>query len=376
MSTLAVNAITNASGGNTTTINGVTPNTSNVIGKNILINGAMQIAQRGTSVTGITSGSNYACDRWRLMMASAGTWTLTQDTDSPDGFGNSMKLDCTTANASPGATTYIQIQHRIEGQFLQQLAKGTSSAKKVTVSFWIKCSKTGNIQVNLKDKDNTRLIGQTVTINAANTWEKKSLTFDGDTTGTLDNDNTEGMALQFFVEAGSNFTGGAVPTSWEAEGSTDRAAGVTLALADSTSNTLNLTGVQLEVGDTATEFEHRPYTTELQLCQRYCYIPADGSITSGGVIATGAAYTSGNNNTPLYPKVTMRAVPTLTQNTGSGYYVYYYNGTNSSTSSLTLSGSSTNDCIMLYSGASTATGAALDLRMNNANAKLILSAEL
>jgi hypothetical protein len=296
MSTIAVNAITDASAGNTTTINGVTPNSSNVIGKNILINGAMQIAQRGTSVTGITSGSNYACDRWRLMMVSAGTWTLTQDTDSPDGFGSSMKLDCTTANASPGATTYIQIQHRIEGQFLQQLAKGTSSAKKVTVSFWIKCSKTGNIQVNLKDKDNTRLIGQTVTINAANTWEKKSLTFDGDTTGTLDNDNTEGMALQFFVEAGSNFTGGAVPTSWEAEGSTDRAAGVTLALADSTSNTLNLTGVQLEVGDAATEFEHRPYTTELQLCQRYYW----RQFFSGSNVIYNRVYWNGSGNNAIF----------------------------------------------------------------------------
>ena len=308
MSTIAVNAITDASAGNTTNINGVTPNTSNVIGKNILINGAMQIAQRGTSVTGITSGSNYACDRWRLMMSSAGTWTLTQDTDSPDGFGSSMKLDCTTANASPGATTYIQIQHRIEGQFLQQLAKGTSSAKKVTVSFWIKCSKTGNIQVNLKDKDNTRLIGQTVTINAANTWEKKSLTFDGDTTGTLDNDNTEGMALQFFVEAGSNFTGGAVPTSWEAEGSTDRAAGVTLALADSTSNTLNLTGVQLEAGSSATEFEHRQYTTELQLCQRYYQQPIDS-----GLDFFAGYMVNGNYGPSAFATwvVEMRATPTV-----------------------------------------------------------------
>lgn len=319
MSTIAVNAITDASAGNTTTINGVTPNTSNVIGKNILINGAMQIAQRGTSVTGITSGSNYACDRWRLMMADGGTWTLTQDTDSPDGFGSSMKLDCTTANASPSATTYIQIQHRIEGQFLQQLAKGTSSAKKVTVSFWIKCSKTGNIQVNLKDKDNTRLIGQTVTINAANTWEKKSLTFDGDTTGTLDNDNTEGMALQIFVEAGSNFTGGAVPTSWEAEGSTDRAAGVTLALADSTSNTLNLTGVQLEVGDTATEFENRPYTTELQLCQRY--LPWFGSGTDDQI---GIGYATGSNSWLIFIpwKVQTRVAPTgIIHGTDSNFHV-------------------------------------------------------
>ena len=308
MSTIAVNTITDASDGNTTTINGVTPNTSNLVGKNILINGAMQIAQRGTSITGITSGSNYACDRWRLMMVSAGTWTLTQDTDSPDGFGSSMKLDCTTANASPGATTYIQIQHRIEGQFLQQLAKGTSSAKKVTVSFWIKCSKTGNIQINLKDKDNTRLIGKTATINAANTWEKKTLTFDGDTTGTLDNDNAESMTLQIFVEAGSNFTGGAVPTSWEAEGSTDRAAGVTLALADSTSNTLNLTGVQLEVGESATEFEHRPYGIELGLCQRYYQQPIDS-----GLDFFAAQFSSGNYGVGVFNTwvVEMRATPTL-----------------------------------------------------------------
>ena len=226
----------------------------------------MQIAQRGTSVAGVTSNDYRAVDRFKIMIGTAGTWTISQDTDAPDGFGNSLKYSCTTATASP---TYVFLEHRMEGQMLQQLAKGTTSAKKVTLSFYVKCNKTGNFQVNLRDKDNSRIIGNVVTISSANTWEKKTITFDGDTTGTLNNDNGESLTLEMFFDAGSSFNTGAVPTSWEAEAATDRAAGVTLALADSTSNYINITGVQLEVGESATEFEHRPYTTELQLCQRY-----------------------------------------------------------------------------------------------------------
>jgi hypothetical protein len=305
MSSIAVNAITDANAGNTATINSVTPNVNNVVGKNLVINGAMQIAQRGTSVSGVTSGDYRAVDRFKIMIGTAGTWTISQDTDAPDGFGNSLKYSCTTATASP---TYVILEHRMEGQMLQQLAKGTASAKKVTLSFYVKCSKTGNFQVNLRDKDNSRIIGNVVTISSANTWEKKTITFDGDTTGTLNNDNGESLTLEMFFDAGSTFTTGAVPTSWETEAATDRAAGVTLALADSISNTLNITGVQLEAGSSATEFEHRQYTTELQLCQRYYYTQ------------TGHAYRAYvpnlNRYSQPFPSV-MRASPTVSSVWGS-----------------------------------------------------------
>ena len=269
MSTIAVNAITDANDGNTTTINGVTPNSANVVGKNLIINGAMQIAQRGTSTTGVTAYGYHTVDRFTQHFVNCGTWTISQDTDSPDGFSNSLKLDCTTADASPAASDRVGIQQRIEGQTLQQLAKGTTSAKSVTMSFWIKSNKTGDIQVNLYDLDNTRQIGNTVTINSAATWEKKSITFAGDTTGAFDNDNNLSLIIEWWLDAGTDYSSGAVPTSWETVNDADRAAGVTLALADSTSNYINITGVQLEVGESATEFEHRPYTTEVQLCERY-----------------------------------------------------------------------------------------------------------
>lgn len=269
MSTIAVNAITDANDGNTTTINGVTPNSANVIGKNLVINGAMQIAQRGTSATGVTAYGYHTVDRFTQHFINCGTWTVSQDTDAPDGFSNSLKLACTTADASPAAADKVSIQQRIEGQTLQQLAKGTTSAKSVTLSFWIKSNKTGDIQVNLYDLDNTRQIGNTVTINSAATWEKKSLTFAGDTTGAFDNDNNLSLIVEWWLDSGTDYSSGAVPTSWEAVSATDRNAGGTLALADSTSNYINITGVQLEVGESATEFEHRPYGMELQLCQRY-----------------------------------------------------------------------------------------------------------
>ena len=284
MSSIAVNAITDANAGNTTTINGVTPNSANVIGKNLVINGAMQIAQRGTSTTGVTSAGYHAVDRFLENFLGLGTWTVSQDTDAPDGFSNSLKLACTTADASPAASDRVNIQYRIEGQTLQQLAKGTASAKSVTLSFWVKSNKTGNMQVNFVDNDNARTIGNTVTINSASTWEKKSITFAGDTSGAFVNDNNLSAIVQWWLDSGSDFSSGSVPTSWQATNAINNNAGGTLALGDSTSNYINITGVQLEAGSSATEFEHRPYGTELQLCQRYYQLGGSGA--SGQVDST------------------------------------------------------------------------------------------
>ena len=348
MSTIAVNAITDANDGNTTTINGVTPNSANVVGKNLVINGAMQIAQRGAS---FTADNVYTLDRWKSADGTGGTpaRTTTQETfslgqtDVPNARYY-LKHNQTGASTNGNA----KLQQKIEDV---TRFDGTT----VTFSFYAKADSPLTVDVRLIQNFGTGgspSTSVTVTetgISIGTSWNKYTVTktlgsLSGKTLGT-DGEHTSYLDVIVDFKETSTFI-------------------------------FEATLFQLEKGLSATEFEHRPYGMELSLCQRYCYIPADGSITSGGVIATGAAYTSGNNNTPLYPKVTMRAVPTLTQNTGSGYYVYYYNATSSSTSSLTLSGASTNDCIMLYSGASTATGAALDLRMSNANAKLILSAEL
>jgi len=235
--------------------------------RNLVINGAMQIAQRATSSTGFVATANYlTVDRFKLENGSSGTFTVSQSTDSPTEFANSLKFDCTTADASPD---YFLIVHRMEGQNLQHLQKGTSSSKQTTLSFHVKSNKTGTYQVNLRDVDNSRIIGKTYTISAANTWEKKTVTFAGDTSGVLDNDNGNSMQLEWWLASGSTYNSGSTPTAWEAISNGDRAAGLNVAIGASTSDEFYITGIQFEVGDTATDFEHRSFEEELRLCSRY-----------------------------------------------------------------------------------------------------------
>jgi len=235
--------------------------------RNMIINGAMQVSQRGTSSTGFVGASAYlTVDRFKLENGSSGTFTVTQATDAPTGFANSLKFDCTTADSSPD---YFLIVHRMEGQNLQHLQKGTSSAKKTTLSFHVKSNKTGTYQVNLRDVDNSRLIGATYSISSANTWEKKIVTFAGDTSGVLGNDNGNSLSLEWWLASGSTYNSGAVPTAWEAIANGDRAAGLNIAIGASTDDEFLITGVQLEVGEQATPFEHRSFGDELSACQRY-----------------------------------------------------------------------------------------------------------
>ena len=236
--------------------------------RNLIINGAMNVAQRGTSETGVTTFGYYACDRYIFELTNTGTWTLSQSTDAPAGFANSFKLDCTTADASLAAGDIVIFSQRFEGQDLQHLQKGTSSAKSLTASFWVKSSKTGTYILEIDDNDNARNINKSYTVNAANTWEYKTITFEGDTTGTLDNDNGFSFRVIFWLAAGSDWSSGTLATSWESTTNANRAVG-NVNLADSTSNEFYLTGVQLEVGTVATEFEHRSFGEELALCQRY-----------------------------------------------------------------------------------------------------------
>src|SRR6056300_1309798 len=196
--------------------------------RNIIINGDMSIAQRGTSVTGISSGAYRTADRFYLNMGTAGTWTNTISTDVPtgQGFAKSFKLDCTTANASLSAGSYMTIQQRFEGQNLQYLKKGTSSAESLTLSFWVKSNKTGTYIAYLFDVDNSRQISKSYTIDSASTWEKKTITYAGDTTGAFDNDNASGLQLTLWLGAGSTYSSGTLSTTWTTATSADRAVGV------------------------------------------------------------------------------------------------------------------------------------------------------
>ena len=234
--------------------------------RNLIINGAMQVAQRGTSASGITSTGYYTSDRWRLEGNTDAAFTMENVSDAPEGFGRSTKVTVTTADTSIGATQYSTIAQRIEAQNLLQLKYGTSSAQDVTVSFWVKSSTTDAFAVSIEHGETAAYISQTLTINAANTWEYKTFTFVGNTSTAINTDNGTGLYLYFMLAAGSTYNTGA-SSSWSGVGALG--GGVDNAWIGTTNATFQITGVQLEVGDTATPFEHRSYGQELALCQRY-----------------------------------------------------------------------------------------------------------
>ena len=237
--------------------------------RNLVINGAMQVAQRATEVTGVTDSGYKAVDRWQNQTGTLGTFTMSQSTTSPDGFAFSQKYDCTTADASPASTDFLIFQHRIEAQNLQHLQYGTSGAKRITLSFHVRSNKTGTYIAELSHGDATSKNQQSYTINSANTWEKKTLTYVGQTSDAINNDNGIGMFIQFWLGAGSAFTSGTLTqNTWANTDNANRAVGQ-VNLADSTDNEWYITGVQLEVGEQATPFEHRSFHDEFMRCQRY-----------------------------------------------------------------------------------------------------------
>jgi len=309
--------------------------------RNIVINGDMSIAQRNTSVTSITSGAYRTADRMYLNMGTAGTWTNSISTDVPtgQGFAKSFKLDCTTANASLSSGSYMTLQHRIEAQNLQYIKKGTANAESLTLSFWVKSAKTGTYVAYLKDDDNNRDISKSYTISSANTWEKKTITFPPDTTGALNNDNGIGLYIYFWLVAGSTYltnNSSSLQTTWAS--SANSAAGQ-VNLADSTSNDWYITGIQLETGTSATDFEHLPLDINLTRCQRYyeknfdlAISPAQGvsyAHTQSTLQATAFGttnariYTSFKTNKRTTPSATFYYVTGIGSGTGSGKWSFY-----------------------------------------------------
>ena len=252
--------------------------------KNLIINGNMQIAQRGTSYAGVTNNTYHTVDRWKNYISLAGTFTMSQDTDAPEGFSNSIKWQCTaTGGTDPDA--YFHSSHQIEGQNLQHLKYGTANAETLTCSFWIKSNKTGTYVVIFNAADSGKQIIKTYTIDAADTWEKKTITFIGNTADSIVNDEGTGLAIWHWFVAGSNRKTGGQATGWASRDLTNEVTDLTVNLADSTSNYINITGVQLEVGDTATPFEHVPYDMNLARCQRYYEeTDPDGRVSLGGYI--------------------------------------------------------------------------------------------
>jgi hypothetical protein len=282
----------------------------------LIINGDMAIAQRGTSATGITETGYNTIDRFQVGLANLGTWTQSQSTDVPtgQGFSSSLKMDCTTADASPASSDNLAIMQKFEGQNLQMLKKGTSSAESVTVAFWVKSAKTGTYILELRDADNVRIICKAYTIDSANTWEKKVLSFAGDTTGVLDNDNALSFHARWWLGAGSTFTSGTLATSWEASNNANRAVGQ-VNLADSTSNDWYITGVQLEVGtfdsNSIPPFQFEDRTTSLARCQRY-YMKIDGFAGTGRRFGSGIVHSSTSMLMNVPVSTVMRSNPSIT----------------------------------------------------------------
>jgi len=281
--------------------------------RNVLINGDMKISQRGTSFTGVTHGT-YTLDRWELNEDSAAEFTITQSSETPDGFGSSIKLDVTTADTSVGSADYVVFEQRIEGYDAQSFASGTSNAKSHTVSFWVRSNVTGTYICELKYDTGGYEASQAYTIDAADTWEHKVLVFPPQTLSAPANDNSAELRVSFWLLAGSNYTGGGtLSTQWTTTDNV-RAVGQTNFVA-STSNEIYFTGVQLELGKVATPFEHRSYGEELALCQRYYQKSYDidsfaGDNDGNGAIAFIPVSTQDYVNTNF--PISMRASPNIT----------------------------------------------------------------
>jgi len=296
--------------------------------KNIVYNGAMTVWQRGTSADTATSG-DYMCDRWGVYHAGLdGNVDWDQETSStPDGFGYALKISTDASETSLDAADEITIQQRFEGQDLQQLQKGTSGAKSLTLSFWVKSSVASTYTAELFDNDNTRAISKSYAINTADTWEFKTITFEGDTTGAFDNDNLSSLHLLFWIDAGSNFTSGTFSTAWQANSNTERVYDTTGWL-ESASPEFYITGVQLEVGSVATPFEHRSYGEELALCQRYAYCINQHTASYDYPMFNANSYNTTQANMIIEFPVTMRDTPSLSAANVSGCYRYYRESTN------------------------------------------------
>ena len=282
--------------------------------KNRIINGAMAIDQRNSG-SATTSTSLWSLDRWKHYLNTDGAWSIQQSSDAPEGFNNSLKVTITTADSSLSASQNGWIAQAIEGYNWADLNWGTSNAKTITVSFWVKSSVIGTYSAFFLNSATDRAYVSNYTINVANTWEYKTITVPGDTTGTWLTTNGTGFYLTFNIASGSNYLGTA--NTW---GSTYlQATSGSVQLINTLNATWQITGVQVEKGSQATAFDYRPYTTEYQLCQRYFWKikGSDGQYVavSSGLSTTG---TSARHHFPF--QVTMRTAPTVT--IGGTFYCY------------------------------------------------------
>ena len=379
MSEIRVDTISEKTSTSGVTIDSVTIKDGKVVTqdspyRNLIINGDMQVAQRSTSATGKTASGVYAVDRMALGMETLGTWTVAQETLTSGnaydaGFKKAFRIDCTTADASPGSGDNLFFQYKIEGQNMNELKKGTSAAEKLTLQFWVKSNKTGTGQVVLFD-DNSRAVGKTYAISSADTWEQKILTFPADTSGAIDNDNTKGFEIEWALDAGSTFQGGTLPATWTTSNNNFRSLN-DFALGDNTNNDWAITGIQLEIGDAATDFEHLPYDVQEQKCQRYCMVYGNGQNFNGGY------YNATSYVCTVYFPTKMRAAPSVTCTDLTNSIRVYTNGGVDYLDTLGDNGDTVYISELYNNGDASATsGHAGSANINNGSFKLTYDSEL
>lgn len=288
--------------------------------RNVLINGAMQIAQRGTSVSGITAftaSPYYTADRWNVSVSANGTFTnaITADTPTGQGFANAFRMTA-TVSAATAAPSYVIVQQRLEGQTLQHIKKGTANAQQLTLQFWVKGNRTGTYIAELFDNNNTRRVSSAYTINASDTWEQKTMTFPADTTGVLTNDANGSLYLNFWLSAGTDSaSGGTLNTTWGNPVTNTRAVGQTN-VAGATNGYWQVTGVQLEPGSQASPYEFVLYQDELRRCQRY-YVRFTGDTSGYWRFAAGQSYSGTQATFVLHFPVPLRTTASSMDTTGT-----------------------------------------------------------
>jgi hypothetical protein len=347
--------------------------------RNLLYNGAMQIHQRGTSTTGITTTNYYTADRWYSGVTTIGTWTNSIENDAPtgSGFRKSLRMLCTSADASPASSDELCVDQRLEGQDVQSICKGTSSAQSLTISFWVKANVTGTYIVMLYDLNNARFASRSYTISASATWEYKTITFPPDTTGAFNNDANGSLLVRFYLGAGSNATSGTLQTSWGSDTAANRAVGQ-VNVAAATNNYWQVTGVQMNVGAVAAPFQFKSYEQDLMECQRY-YQRVNTFQNYGIVSNWGPAQTATTGLPVFAAAVPFRAAPGLTVDHANLAVSDIYSGASPVTNLVALNGFINASNVLLT--ATVASGLTIG-RMyvlagnNNANGYLGISAEL
>jgi len=351
--------------------------------KNFIINGAMNVSQRGTSFSFAHDGttSAFTLDRFKFIVSNTDEFdgTLTQATDVPSGKGfvNSLKWTTGTAESALASNEVMYVEHMVEAQNVAGLRYGTSDAKPVTLSFWVKSSITGTFNSGIYQSDGARIMTKTYTISSANTWEYKTLTFAGDTSGTINDDNGEGLRPIWNIFAGSDYTS-SDSTSWGSySGATWGYGHAQNAHATTAGATFLLTGCQLEIGEKATEFEHEPFETTLLKASRYYHkiIFDNGSNRSFPSYNSSTTQIIANHTYP----VPMRSRPTAieTNGTASDYDICHTNqSTNCSAvpayNEATIFGTS----IVANCSSGLTAGQGSQLRLKNSDAYLAWSSEL